>query len=339
MEIQNDFPLKELNSFGVQAYAKSYAKAVSPDGVSAFFRAKAQQYECVLVLGGGSNILFTKNYDGFVLHNTIGGMEMIAENERHVFVKAGGGVVWHNLVQYCIANHWGGIENLSLIPGTAGAAPVQNIGAYGVELADVFFEAEAVDLQTGETVVFSQSDCEFGYRNSIFKGKYKGRFFIASITLKLQKPPHDLHLEYGAIRQTLAEMKAQSPDIEVIGKVVCQIRQSKLPDPKVVGNAGSFFKNPELEKTEFEVLKARFGEMPHYSLPNGNVKVPAAWLIDQCGWKGSKRGRAGVHDKHALVLINRGGAKGGEILDLAMAIQLSVVETFGIELTPEVNVL
>jgi UDP-N-acetylmuramate dehydrogenase len=289
------------------------------------------------ILGGGSNLLLTQNLLGLTIKNEIDGIEIMLENEHEVLVKVGGGVVWHQFVLWAVANGLGGIENLSLIPGTVGASPIQNIGAYGVELKDVFHSLDAYDLGTGEPCTFHQEECQFGYRDSVFKRELKGKFFIVNVNFRLQKHPKT-NTAYGDIQRILQEWEIAKPTISDVSNAVIHIRQSKLPDPAVIGNAGSFFKNPELEPADFQRFKEKFPEAPNYPQADGRVKLPAGWLIEQAGWKGERIGDAGCHAKQALVLVNYGEAKGEEILALAEKIQASVLEKFGIALTPEVNI-
>jgi len=289
-----------------------------------------------LILGGGSNILLTRDIDGLVLKNEIRGIDLVHEDEEHVYVKVGAGEVWHSFVQHCLGRDWAGVENLSLIPGSVGAAPMQNIGAYGVEIKDVFHELEAYALNEQKVYTFSCNDCEFGYRESIFKGKYKDRMIILNVTFRLNKVPV-FHTSYGDIRQELEKMGVNALSILAVSEAVIHIRQSKLPDPAKLGNAGSFFKNPTVSKEKFEQLQAEFPAIVAYPRPVG-LKLAAGWLIEQCGWKGFRRGDAGCHAKQALVLVNYGNATGGEIYDLSEEILYSVKEKFGILLEREVNI-
>lgn len=297
----------------------------------------AKQFPQTLLLGGGSNILFTKPFDGLVLKNEIAGIEVVDETEEHVWVKVGGGVIWHQFVMHAVANNWGGIENLSLIPGSVGASPIQNIGAYGVEIKDVLHSVEAYHMKDACLVSFTNADCAFGYRDSVFKRMYKGLFAIIAATFKLDKHPR-LNTSYGAIEQELEKMGVGSPTINDVSKAVINIRQSKLPDPEKIGNAGSFFKNPVIDTTQFEAIKKLYPEMPGYSSPDATTKVPAAWLIEQCGWKGYRQNDAGVHQWQPLVLVNYGKASGNEIYKLSESIMQSVKHRFGIELEREVNI-
>jgi UDP-N-acetylmuramate dehydrogenase len=294
----------------------------------------------ILILGGGSNLLFTDNFDGLVLAMRNKGIAIEEESDTEVLVKAAAGEVWHDLVMYATARGWGGIENLSLIPGTVGAAPIQNIGAYGVELKDVFHSLEAYLPHREIFTNFTAAQCQFAYRDSIFKRELKGKAIISSVTLRLQKQPL-ANISYGAIAETLQAhgIAPQNATIAQVSEAVIAIRKSKLPDPSVLGNAGSFFKNPEIDSVHFEKLKATFPELPGYPVSEDTVKVPAGWLIEQCGWKGRRVGETGAHAQQALVLVNYGGAHGKDILNLARQVQQSVEDRFGIAIVPEVNVV
>ncbi|MBI1224114.1 MAG: UDP-N-acetylmuramate dehydrogenase [Bacteroidetes bacterium] len=334
LEIHRDFPLKKLNTFGIAAVAEELAIVRTAAALHELIFLKRPK---VWVLGGGSNVLLTKNLPGLTIKNEIDGIEVMLENEQEVLVKIGGGVVWHNLVVWAVEQGLGGIENLSLIPGTVGAAPIQNIGAYGVELKDVFHSLDAYDLASGEAVTFHHSECQFGYRDSIFKRALQGRFCIVNVYLHLRKSPI-VNTGYGDIQRVLQSWDITEPNIQDVSNAVIHIRQSKLPDPAVIGNAGSFFKNPELEANDFQRFISKFPLAPNYPQSDGRVKVPAGWLIEKAGWKGKRFGDAGCHANQALVLENYGDAKGAEILELAHKIQASVREAFGIEITPEVNI-
>lgn len=344
MIIEENKPLQQLNTFGIEAYAKYYVEVNSVEDVQALIQQSIFHDNERLILGGGSNILFTQSFNGLVIKNNIQGINVTEETDRHVVLKANAGVVWHDLVVYTIGKNYAGIENLSLIPGCVGAAPMQNIGAYGVEIKDVFHSLEAVDLATGEIKVFKLEDCEFGYRESIFKHKYKGKYMIVSMSLFLTKLDHpnaiyQFHTEYGDIKNTLAEMRVYEPTLKAVSDAVVAIRSSKLPNPKELGNAGSFFKNPVVSKEKYESLVAINPVMPSYLQKDGSVKVPAGWLIEQCGWKGKRVGNTGAHAKQALVLVNYGGAHGNEVWQLALDIKQSVHDKFGIDISPEVNVV
>jgi len=292
-----------------------------------------------LILGGGSNVLFTRDIDGFVLKNEVSGIDLVHEDEEYVYIKAGAGENWHAFVLHCLDRGWAGVENLSLIPGSVGAAPMQNIGAYGVEIRDVFQELEAYDLKEQKVYTFSLNDCEFGYRESVFKRKYRDRFVILNVTFRLRREPV-FHTSYGAIREELEKMGVSQLSIRAISQAVINIRSSKLPDPKQIGNAGSFFKNPAVSNEKFESLRAEFPAIVGYPNPGSETtKLAAGWLIEQCGWKGFRRGDAGCHARQALVLVNYGGASGQEVYDLSEEILLSVERKFGVRLEREVNII
>ncbi len=329
------FDLRPYNTFGISAFAKNYVKVETEIQLLDFLRVNQA---VVFILGGGSNILLTQNIDATVLHNCIKGIEIIEQTDEFATVKVGGGEIWHEFVLWAIERNLGGIENMSLIPGTVGAAPIQNIGAYGVELKDVFHSLEAIDLQTLTKRTFYVDDCKFGYRDSFFKGEGKGRFFISSVTFQLRRKPI-LDTNYGDIQKVLAERQIENPTIKDISDAVVSIRQSKLPDPAKLGNAGSFFKNPAIQITDFEQFISKYPNAPHYKLDNELVKIPAGWLIEQAGWKGKRFGDAGCHEKQALVLVNHGDASGTEILALAQQIQEDVKTKFGISIVAEVNLI
>ncbi len=328
--------LKPFNTFSIQAYAHWFCTFSSVDELrDALSKINGRPF---LILGGGSNILLTRDFEGVVLKNELRGINIIDEDEEHVFVEVAAGENWHEFVLFCIDKGWAGVENLSLIPGTVGAAPMQNIGAYGVEIKHVFDHLKAVEISSGKIDTFNNEACQFGYRESVFKKSLKGKYIITSVTFKLNKTP-EFNTSYGAIQETLIQMGVKTPSIKAISDAVIHIRQSKLPDPKEIGNAGSFFKNPEVDKIDFEGLKSEFPGIPGYQLPNNRVKVPAAWLIEQAGWKGKTFGEIGVHKKQPLVLVNYGNGNGESIKKLAFDIQESVRRKFGIELTPEVNII
>ncbi|MHA7101059.1 UDP-N-acetylmuramate dehydrogenase [Roseivirga pacifica] len=335
-EFLTDYSLQPYNTFGLDVKAKSFAKFKSLETLKEGLQLAKNQP--LLILGGGSNLLFTKDYDGLVLKNELKGIDLIKEDAEHFYVEAQAGENWHQFVMHCIANNWAGVENLSLIPGTVGAAPMQNIGAYGVEIIQVFDHLKAMEIATGEIHTFNKEDCQFGYRESVFKKSLKGKYVITSVCFKLKKTP-DFNTSYGAIAQTLEDMGVTELSIKAVSDAVIDIRQTKLPDPKEIGNSGSFFKNPEVDKIDYEGLRAEFPSIPGYPLPDNKVKIPAAWLIDQDGWKGKTFGQIGVHKNQPLVLVNYGGGKGADIKALAFKIQASVATKFGIELTPEVNIV
>jgi UDP-N-acetylmuramate dehydrogenase len=290
-----------------------------------------------MILGGGSNILFLKNYQGLIIRNAIEGIEILSRKDNQVVVEVGGGVIWHDFVCWALSHNFGGLENLSLIPGTVGAAPIQNIGAYGVEFDAVFHSLTAVNLDTGITRRFNKEDCGFGYRNSIFKESLKDKYLITRVQIKLSTDHHKLCLDYGDIIKTLSEWEIDHPTIRDVSDAVIAIRSSKLPDPKIIGNAGSFFKNPLIDTSDYEALLGPYPDMPCYPSKPGMVKIPAAWLIEQAGWKGFRKGDAGVYEKHALVLVNHGNATGEEMHQLAEGIKASILEIFNISLESEVN--
>jgi UDP-N-acetylmuramate dehydrogenase len=336
MQIQKNSPLLPYNSFGIAAHA---ARFVEVRSVAELREALQQPMHPLLILGGGSNILFTEDWPGLVIRNRILGIEVIRQFKNRVWVRIGGGEVWHDLVQWAVAKGYGGVENLSLIPGAVGAAPVQNIGAYGVELKDVFISLEAIELATGKRYHFKHKACQFAYRDSVFKRAAKGRFCITSVTLSLSTNKHRINTSYGDIAQTLETMGVVKPGIADISAAVIRIRSSKLPDPARIGNCGSFFKNPEVARAVLDRIRATDPAVPSYDLPGGRVKIPAGWLIQQCGWKGKRVGNTGCYEKQALVLVNYGGATGTEVKNLAYAIIDSVEKRFGLRLEPEVNML
>ncbi len=336
MQVQQNFPLKKYNTFGIGAIAKYFASFSSYKDLNHLIETNNNEQK--MILGGGSNILFTKNYDGFILKNEIPGIDIIKEEKDYVFIKAGAGISWHSFVMYCVQNNYGGVENLSLIPGNVGASPMQNIGAYGVEIKDVFYSLEAFHLKEKKLKIFSARDCEFGYRESVFKKNYKGQFAILNVTYRLNKNPV-FNISYGAIEKELGKMKVEKLSIKAISEAVINIRRSKLPDPALIGNAGSFFKNPVIKKREFVKLESNGIEIPFYKTDEENYKIPAGWLIEQCGWKGYRKGDAGCYNKQALVLVNYGNALGEEIYNLSEEIKISVKEKFNIVLEREVNIL
>lgn len=333
MLIQKNFALLPLNSFHLAANAAEFVSIQTINELQELLNQKKPQ----LILGGGTNILLSRNVDGMVLRIDIRGIEEVKEDNTHIYVRAGAGENWHELVMYTMKRNWGGLENLSLIPGNVGAAPIQNIGAYGVELKDSFYELEAYDRIEKKVFTFGVNDCRFGYRDSIFKSGGKGRYIILNVTFILHKTPV-LHTSYGAIRDELKKMGIQSPTIRDVSDAVIKIRRSKLPDPVVIGNAGSFFKNPVVDQAKFLSLSEKYAEMPAYPHEDQSVKLAAGWLIEQTGWKGYRKGDAGVHKDQALVLVNYGNATGGEILDLSKKIQSSVLKKFGVALEEEVNI-
>jgi UDP-N-acetylmuramate dehydrogenase len=336
--IQNKFSLLQHNTFGIDVKAKSYTTFSSTKELKKILSSNDVKGKQKLILGGGSNILFTKDFDGVVLKNRIKGIEIEKENDEFVWVKANAGESWDDLVQYAITNGYGGIENLSLIPGSVGAAPMQNIGAYGVEIKDVFFELEAMHIDTTDEVRFTKKRCQFGYRDSIFKNFYKDQYVITNVTLRLTKKPI-LNLSYGAIQTELHAMGIYTPNINAVSKAICKIRESKLPNPKVIGNSGSFFKNPIVSKEKFDALKTEFPEIASYKVSKSQVKLAAGWLIDNAGWKGKTVGNCGVHKDQALVLVNNGGANGADVFKLSEDIMADIKTKYDVVLEREVNIL
>jgi len=337
-EIKEDFSLHSFNTFHIDSVARYFTEVNSIEMVKELIHSGKLNEIPYLFLGGGSNLLFTGNFKGIVINIKNRGIEVLSRNDDTVVVKAQAGENWHEFVSFCVENGFGGLENLSLIPGNVGSCPIQNIGAYGVEIKDCFLSLEAIDLQTGELLAFSNEECRFGYRDSIFKRDLKGKFIIWSVTFELKLNPA-VHLEYGAIKQELSAMGIENPTISDVSKTVCSIRQKKLPDPKVLGNAGSFFKNPTVNYKFAEKLLESFPKLISYKTGDDSVKLAAGWLIEQCGWKGFREGDAGVHENQSLVLVNYGNATGSNILTLAHRIQNSVYERFGVKLEMEVNVI
>ena len=335
MKIQENISLKPFTTFGIDKKAKFFTTVETLDELKAALLAAKEKQLPVFILGGGSNILLTRDIEGLVIKLEIKGINLVKEEGDQLWVEVGAGEMWHELVLHSIAEDWAGLENLSLIPGTVGASPMQNIGAYGVEIKDVFDSLQAMHRETLEMQSFDAEACQFGYRESVFKQTFKDQFVITSVTFRLSKTPN-FHLEYGAIREVLAANDIDQPSIRAISDAVIQIRQSKLPDPKEIGNAGSFFKNPTIPNAQFDALKASYPSIPGYPSAEG-VKVAAGWLIEQTGWKGKRIGEVGVHAKQALVLVNYGGGTGEEIKKLSEQIQASVYDKFGVQLQAEVN--
>lgn len=343
MQIQENISLKSYNSFGLEVYAKYFSVFTDVPSLAELLETGRHHFteersRRLLVLGGGSNVLLTGDFNGLVVKNNIPGIRKTAEDDQHVYVTVGAGENWHETVMHCIDKGWGGLENLALIPGNTGASPMQNIGAYGVEIKDHFYQLEAWDIEDKKAVIFTAAECEFGYRESVFKGRLKNRFVITSVSFRLDKKPA-FHISYGAIREELEKQGAQELSIRAIANAVISIRRSKLPDPAIIGNAGSFFKNPEIPMEQYDQLKAAYPDIVGYPLPGDMVKLAAGWLIEKAGWKGYREGDAGCHAKQALVLVNYGNAKGNEILHLADKISDSVREKFGVHLQKEVNIV
>lgn len=334
MHVHDNYPLLGYNTFGIDCSARWFAEYGSAAELREIIRTDTFNSSPSMLVGRGSNLLFLDNYKGMVVHSSMKEVRVVEHDNAAVLIDADAGMLWDDLVDYAVENGWWGIENLSLIPGEVGAAAVQNIGAYGVELCDVLVSVTVLHLKTGQEIVFPVNECGYGYRTSIFKTSVKNEFAILSVRLKLSRVPRP-NFTYPQLEREV-QLRGE-PTLANLRKTIIEIRLSKLPDPAVLGNAGSFFMNPVIAAGQWQVLKDNHPEMPSYQLADGKVKVPAAWLIEQCGWKGKSRGQAAVHDRQALVLVNKGGATGQEIADLATEIQQSVAERFGIQLNPEVN--
>ncbi len=328
------YPLLAHNTFGIEAYAGKFIEYGSEEELIAWLPLAGFNPNDCLHIGAGSNLLFLSDYPGTILHSRIKGIRVCGETSANIHLAVGAGETWDDVVAYCVEQGWAGAENLSLIPGETGATAVQNIGAYGVEVKDLIVSVRCVDLFTGDTKIFSKEDCCFSYRQSNFKKEWKGKYAVTEVVYNLSKCP-TFHIEYGNIKAELE--KYEEINLKNIRKAIISIRESKLPDPKVEGNAGSFFMNPVVRRDQFEALQKEYPAMPYYEVDAGKVKIPAGWMIDRCGWKGKSLGRAGVHDKQALVLVNKGGATGEDILRLSDAVRASVREKFGIDIHPEVN--
>ena len=336
MQTFSNRSLQPYNTFGIDVKARQF---ISVESVSDLRSVLKQTYASELfILGGGSNMLLTHDLDKTVVHVDLKGIEILSETEDSVVVQAKAGENWHEFVMYCIANDFGGLENLSLIPGNVGTTPIQNIGAYGVEIKDTFESCQALHRQTLEVNEFSREDCRFGYRDSVFKNELKDQYIIISVSFRLSKKNHKLNTSYGSIDRILEAEGISDPGIKEVSAAVIKIRQSKLPDPKVLGNSGSFFKNPVIPKTQFQGLQQKFPEIPFYVISEDEIKVPAGWLIDRAGLKGYRQGDAGVHKEQALVLVNYGAATGEEILNLSKKVSQEVDHLFEITLEPEVNI-
>ena len=338
MNIIENYPLLKLNTFGVDVKAKYFTSINTINELIELTKTNLFKDLELLILGGGSNILFTKDFDGLVILNNIKGKEIIDQNQQSIFLKIGAGENWHELVMYCVDNGWGGIENLSLIPGNTGTAPMQNIGAYGVEIKETFIELEALEISSGKIVKFNNSDCEFGYRESVFKNKMKNQYIIINITLELKKNPV-LNINYGDVKAILESQNIKNPTIKEVSNAIISIRQSKLPDPKKIGNSGSFFKNPIVSLNQLELIKKKYPNVVNYEINENEFKIAAGWLIERAGWKGKKFNNYGIHEKQALVLVNYGLANGMEIFELSEKIILDIKDKFGITLEREVNII
>lgn len=337
MLIEEHKSLKTYNTFGIDCSARYFVSVSSISELKQALTSRPPEKELFL-LGGGSNMLLTNDLDRYVVHINIKGIEILQETDAEVIVKAMAGENWHEFVLFCIDNNYGGIENLSLIPGNVGTAPIQNIGAYGVELKNTFLSCNVIEIETHEEKTFTKEDVQFGYRDSIFKNAAKGKYVITDVTFRLTKKNHEIHNSYGDIQKILAENNIEHPSIKNISDAVIAIRQSKLPDPKKLGNSGSFFKNPIISIEAFQDFKKKFPEAPFYEVSPTEIKIPAGWLIEKSGFKGKRFGDAGVHKKQALVLVNYGEATGSEIWELALKIQKTVKEFSGIAIEPEVGV-
>ena len=345
MKDLKDYSLLDHNTFGIDAKCSRFVEYASVEEAQQLVASLTEADQPLLILGGGSNLLLTGDYQGTVLHSAIMGIEVMEnssfENQEDekgsVFLKCGSGEVFDDVVAYAVEHGYHGAENLSIIPGEVGASAVQNIGAYGVEAKDIIYKVEAVEIATGKVVNFDNADCQYSYRQSKFKHEWRDKYLVTHVIYRLSKT-FTPDLDYGNIRTSLAAKHIAEPTAQQLRDVIIEIRNAKLPDPKVEGNAGSFFMNPIVEKTKYDELAAQYPGMPHYTIDAEHEKIPAGWMIDQCGWKGKNLGRAGVHDKQALVLVNRGGATGEEIVKLCETIRKDVFEKFGIEIHPEVNV-
>lgn len=338
MEIKEKFSLQKLNTFGLKVCAKYYVELKSINDTIEFVKSKAKKFDKTLVLGGGSNLLFTQNFEGIVIKVNIPGIHVVKEDKNHFWVKVGAGVNWHDLVVSCINANFGGIENLSLIPGTVGAAPIQNIGAYGVELKDIFEALEAINLDNGEKKYFTNTACNFAYRDSIFKHDLKDKYIITNVILRLTRHPI-LNIKYGNIQEALLKTGKEEYSIKDVSDAIIKIRQSKLPDPGKIGNAGSFFKNPIVNVDLFNAIKISYPEIPSYEQADDLIKIPAAWLIDQCKLKGMQHKGAAVHVDQPLVLINQKNATGHDVIELSNKIRQKVKNKFGISLETEVRIV
>jgi len=337
VKIQHNISLKSYNTFGINVKAKHFISVTSINELLEVL--KLERYPDIFILGAGSNMLLTQDINALVVHVNLKGIAIISDDDDHVIINAKAGENWHDFVCWCLEHDYGGLENLSLIPGNVGTAPIQNIGAYGVELKDHFVSCEALNVSSREIKTFTKSECRFDYRNSIFKQELKGTYIICSVTFKLTKREHLLHTSYGTIKSELNHLNITNPTIQDISKAVVTIRQSKLPNPKEIGNSGSFFKNPVISKSVFQKLTEKFEDIPSYVVSDNEIKVPAGWLIEKAGFKGKRFDNYGVHKKQALVLVNYGGANGDDILKLSKLIQNTILRIFGIKIEAEVNII
>ena len=337
MTLYNNFSLKKFNTFGIEAKAKEFVAAHTVKELSTILLENKNKTK--FILGGGSNMLLTKDIDALVIHIDLKGKKIISEDSDFVWVESNAGENWHEFVLWTIDQNFGGLENMSLIPGNVGTTPVQNIGAYGTEIKDTIISCDAINIETQEMKTFTKEDCHFGYRESVFKHDVKDQFIITSVLFKLTKSNHKINISYGDITKELEKNHISTPTLKDVSNAVIAIRQSKLPDPKVLGNSGSFFKNPIITKSEYDTIHAAHPEMPHYVISETQVKVPAGWLIEKAGFKGKRFGDAGIHKNQALVLVNYGNATGQEILNVSKDIQATVFKEFGIAIEAEVNVI
>ena len=340
MKDLRNYSLLGHNTFGIDAKCSRFLEFSSVEEAQQVAALLREEKAPLLIIGGGSNLLLTTDFCGIAVHSAIKGHEVLeADDANHLLLRVGSGEVWDDVVALCVENGWQGAENLSLIPGEVGASAVQNIGAYGSEASHVIYKVEAVELSTGRLCEFNNEDCQYGYRQSRFKTEWKNRFLITHVTYRLSKQTGTLNIEYGNIRAELERRQIENPTLQQLRDVIIDIRNYKLPDPKELGNAGSFFMNPVVDREQYEHLLAQYPDMPHYHIDEQHEKIPAGWLIEQAGWKGRSLGPAGVHDRQALVLVNRGGATGGDIVRLCQQIQKDVLERFGIQINPEVNII
>ncbi|PQJ81409.1 UDP-N-acetylmuramate dehydrogenase [Polaribacter glomeratus] len=335
MNIRNNISLKNYNTFGISVNAKRFISVNSVYQLQQLLKIEKD----IFLISGGSNMLLTKDIENLVVHIDIKGISIDKEDDSSVYITVNSGENWHELVLWCVSNNYGGVENLSLIPGNVGTCPIQNIGAYGIEVKDTISKVEALEIETGKLISFSNVECNFGYRNSIFKNEVKGKYIITSVSFKLTKDAHQLNTSYGAIDVELASKNIKNPTLKDVSNAVIAIRKSKLPDPKELGNSGSFFKNPVVSKAQFIEVQKEYTTIPSYSVSDTEIKIPAGWLIEQAGFKGKRFGNCGVHEKQALVLVNYGNATGSEIYELAKKIQNTILHKFGIILEIEVNVI
>lgn len=337
MTIQKDYDLTDLSTFHVKVKVKLFCEINTEQDFLDLIQTDEYKNNQKLFIGGASNILFTKDFDGIVVCNRLKGIEITKEDTENVWIKANGGEIWHDFVLFAVNKNYWGVENLSLVPGTVGAAPVQNIGAYGTEVKDTIENVEALDIETGRKKIFSKDECQFAYRESVFKNKLKGKYFITAVVFKLSKIPKT-NITYRALKDYLEKNNLTVKNAKDVSDIVSEIRRTKLPDPKVLGSAGSFFKNVYVDSAKLAELKKEYETVPAFE-ENGKIKIPSGWLIEQCGWKGKRVGNVGVHDKQALVLVNHGGATGEEVLALANEIVDSVYKKFGLKISPEVNLI